>query len=44
MASALRLEGLGTGRDRVRRLMRLMGISAVVPRPTSVKASSHWRG
>ena len=40
IVAALRLEG-AAGRNRVRRLMRLMGISAVAPKPrTSVKAPS----
>ena len=40
--AALRLEGERTGRNRIRRLMRIMGISAVAPKPqTSIKAPSH---
>ena len=39
--AALRLDGERTGRNRVRRLMRIMGVSAVAPKPqTSVKAPS----
>ena len=42
MVAVLRLEGVRTGRERVRRLMRLMGLVAVAPKPaTSVKAPSH---
>ena len=42
MVAALRLRGVRTGRDRVRRLMREMGLTAVAPKPaTSVKAPSH---
>ena len=40
--AALRLENKRTGRNRVRRLMRIMRLSAVAPKPqTSVKAPSH---
>lgn len=42
MAGALRLEVERAGRNRVRRLMQLMGISAVAPKTiTSVKSPPH---
>ena len=42
MVFALRREGIRAGRNRVRRLMRIMGLVAVAPKPsTSVKAPSH---
>ena len=42
MVFALRREGVRAGRSRVRRLMRLMGLSAVAPKPAaSVKSPSH---
>ncbi len=42
LVAALRLQGVFTGRNRVRRLMREMGLSAVVPKSsTSLKAPSH---
>jgi len=39
MVLALRAEGLQVNRKRVRRLMRLMGLEALVPKPGTSKAS-----
>ena len=42
MVAALQLEGVRTGRKRVRRLMRIMELVAVAPKPaTSLAAPSH---
>ena len=42
IAAALRLQGERTGRNRARRLMRIMAISAVAPKPrTSASATNH---
>ena len=42
MVAALRFKDIHVCRDRVRRLMRVMGLTAVVPKPaTSVKGPSH---
>ena len=43
MVRALRRKGHRVGRKRVRRLMRVMGLRSVVPRPnTSCRAPGHW--
>jgi putative transposase len=41
MVEALRAEGREINRKRVRRLMRLMGLEALVPKPGTSKASPH---
>src|SRR5450756_1101709 len=42
MMFELNKEGRGVNRKRVRRLMRVMGIEALVPRPGTSKAAGAW--